>query len=189
MKALQRMRNILGKRYCKIITENSVNILSIIYATVYFPTYSNSLKDIGKYLGYRWQDEKASGIQSLIWRHHFEKNKEEALKKKLIAYNLDDCFALKKVTESLQNLSSNDSSNIVSVENIKEKSIYKWGKVNFQLNNLEFINQRAYFDYQRDKIFLRTNKNLRNLKQPKRNQKNRKYKVNKSLFYCKMSLK
>ena len=31
-----------------------VNVLSLIYAHVYFPTYSNGLKDIGQYLGYRW---------------------------------------------------------------------------------------------------------------------------------------
>jgi predicted RecB family nuclease len=48
----------------KILTQ-SVNILSIIYSHVYFPTYSNSLKDIGRYLGFRWTAADASGTERL----------------------------------------------------------------------------------------------------------------------------
>jgi predicted RecB family nuclease len=55
----------------KILT-HSVNILSIIYSHVYFPTYSNGLKDIGRYLGFRWTAADASGIQSIVWRKKWE---------------------------------------------------------------------------------------------------------------------
>ncbi|MEY2985550.1 MAG: hypothetical protein RLZZ568_2167, partial [Cyanobacteriota bacterium] len=69
------------------IQANLVNILSLIYTSVYFPTYSNSLKDIGKYLGEGWAESNASVLQSLVWRYDWEKNENEALKDKLITYN------------------------------------------------------------------------------------------------------
>lgn len=38
------------------------NVLSVIYRHIYFPTWSNGLKDIGSCLGYSWQSPDASGI-------------------------------------------------------------------------------------------------------------------------------
>lgn len=32
----------------------SVNLVACIYGSVYFPTYSNGLKEVGRHLGYRW---------------------------------------------------------------------------------------------------------------------------------------
>jgi predicted RecB family nuclease len=49
-----------------------VNVLSIIYSHVYFPTYSNSLKHIARYLGFTWTEADASGIQSFVWRKKWE---------------------------------------------------------------------------------------------------------------------
>ena len=57
-----------------------VNVLSLIYAHVYFPTYSNSLKDIGKYLGYRWSAAEASGLQRIVWRRRWEATGAAAFK-------------------------------------------------------------------------------------------------------------
>ena len=39
-----------------------------IYAHVYFPVYSNGLKDVAGYLGFSWTEPDASGLQSLVWR-------------------------------------------------------------------------------------------------------------------------
>jgi predicted RecB family nuclease len=35
---------------------SAVNLLSTIYPRVYFPTYSNGLKDVARYLGFRWSE-------------------------------------------------------------------------------------------------------------------------------------
>lgn len=48
--------------------ESSVNLLSVIYARIYFPTYSNGLKEIARFLGFEWGDPLASGLQSIVWR-------------------------------------------------------------------------------------------------------------------------
>ena len=78
-----------------------VNVLSIFHAHVYFPTYSNSLKDIGRYLGCRWTAEEASGLQSLVWRWQWETTGTAAFKDLLTTYNMEDCLALQRVTECL----------------------------------------------------------------------------------------
>ena len=78
-----------------------VNTLSLIYSHVYFPTYSNGLKDVGACLGCSWTEPDASGVQSLVWRRRWEATHAEEWKQKLITYNLEDCLALRRVTEFL----------------------------------------------------------------------------------------
>ena len=62
------------------ISSNLVNALSLIYANIYFPTYSNSLKDIGVYIGEKWSEENATGLQSLVWRHNWSETNDGILK-------------------------------------------------------------------------------------------------------------
>jgi predicted RecB family nuclease len=78
-----------------------VNTLSLVYSHVHFPTYSNGLKDVGACLGCSWSEPDASGIQSLVWRMRWEATHAEEWKQKLITYNLEDCAALKRVSEFL----------------------------------------------------------------------------------------
>src|SRR5262249_40404146 len=52
----------------------------------------------------------------------------------------------------------------------------------FALPDLQFVNQCAYFDYQRDKVFLRTNDAIRKAKaMKKRWEKPRRLKINKTI--------
>jgi predicted RecB family nuclease len=57
------------------IRSKSCNVLGVVYSHFYFPTHSNSLKDIGKLLGVGWSDTNASGIQSLAWRLAWESDR------------------------------------------------------------------------------------------------------------------
>src|SRR5260370_20323973 len=41
-------------RTSESLLSSSTNVLSLIYASIYFPTCSNELKEIGKYLGSEW---------------------------------------------------------------------------------------------------------------------------------------
>ena len=52
--------------------ESSVNLLSVIFGQIYFPTYSNGLKEIAGWLGFRWSDRDSSGVQSIVWRDEWE---------------------------------------------------------------------------------------------------------------------
>ena len=62
----------------------SVNVVSVIYAQIYFPTYSNSLKEIAHYLGFQWSESDASGLHTLLWRARWECSKDADLKQKLL---------------------------------------------------------------------------------------------------------
>src|SRR5712691_8710313 len=54
------------------VTKRLVNVNRYIYGKVYFPVRSNGLKDIGHFIGAKWTSPHASGLQSLVWRHHWE---------------------------------------------------------------------------------------------------------------------
>lgn len=163
-----------------------VNILTIIHSHVYFPTYSNGLKEIGKLLGFRWTEANASGIQSIVWRRRWEETHSGEFKNLLTTYNLEDCAALKRVTEFLYAMCSRQSEPqkvseeglaITRAEEISDHSPRPdWGDMAFALQDFSFINERAYFDYQRDKVFVRTSKILQKRqarKRTKRWKKNR----------------
>jgi predicted RecB family nuclease len=167
------------------IKSRLVNTLSLIYANIYFPTYSNSLKDIGAYLGQKWTEENATGLQSIVWRHRWEVTKESTFKKILLQYNLEDCLVLKKVTETVENITrkdnEDDESNIKLINEIK--SNYKFGESNYIFEDLDFVNKCAYFDYQREKIFFRNKKNKKRQKtiDNKILNKFREYRINKTI--------
>ena len=172
------------------IQANLVNILSLIYTNIYFPTYSNSLKDIGKYLGESWSENDASGLQSLVWRYNWEKTEDENLKKTLITYNKEDCHILKKVFEFIVEIfdDNRDTKNFdkftsVSDLSLSNKENLTFKKNEFLLEELDFVNKCAYFDYQRDKIYFRektSNKRKQNQFTTKRRAE--KYKINKTIL-------
>lgn len=164
----------------------TVNVLSIIYSHVYFPVYHNGLKDIAKQLGFRWTDAEASGIQSIVWRRQWEETLSSNIKDKLITYNMEDCAALRSVKQFLYAISTgasipslNDSSDqqigeavVARAENLAIRSSRRhWGVAIFALPDFEIVNSYAYFDYQREKVFVRTNKTIR------RNQKQQRKKI------------
>jgi predicted RecB family nuclease len=78
------------------------NTLSTIYSHFYFPTYSNGLKDVAACLEFRWSDPDASGLQSIAWRIRWERTHDDLWKTKIIEYNLEDCAALRTVTDFIQ---------------------------------------------------------------------------------------
>jgi predicted RecB family nuclease len=76
----------------------AVNLLSVIFAQVYFPTSSNGLKDIGHFLGVKWSGPVISGLQSVACRLNWEQSRGPELKAALVAYNSEDCAALEVLT-------------------------------------------------------------------------------------------
>jgi predicted RecB family nuclease len=96
--ALRRMKSKLPERLypsVNAILERATNVLSLIHPHIYFPTYSNSLKDIGRFLGFQRADADATGLQSIIWRHSWNGDRAEEIKARLVQYNQDDCRELK----------------------------------------------------------------------------------------------
>ncbi len=150
--------------------DRPVNLLSIIYAHIYLPTYSNGLKDHARFLGFDWSEPSAAGAQALVWRCDWEKSHDPALKQKLIEYNAEDCEGLRRVADFVSALSpprgvatEGHAVDIVRAESLPRENLYKFGKVQFRLPELEEINRAAYWDYQRDRILVKSRKQSRSL--------------------------
>jgi len=169
---LRRMRKLVKRqRVVDRLLDNAVNVLSAIRTCVYFPTLSNGLKDIGRYLGCVWTDENASGLQSLVWRARWEQDREPVWKEKLVSYNADDCVALEKVTECVQAICEVAKSRSTEAPAGPSSPTIAWAddmgrslnrrefcNVKFAVEDFNHINRCAYFDYQRERVFLRTSR-------------------------------
>lgn len=150
-----------------------VNTLSLVYAHLYFPTYSNGLKDIGRCIGARWTEPEASGIQSIVWRSQWAATGDERWKQMLITYNEEDCEALQRVTELARSIATKGQSEparstmhvrppISLLQDVEKLSDFRtWRAVEFADPNFAFANERAYFDYQRERVYVRTSDVIR----------------------------
>ena len=83
------------------LISSAVNLLSPIYNQVYFPTYSNRLKDVARYLGFRWSEPSPSGLAALSWRLQWERSRAADLKQRILVYNAEDCAAAELVAKAL----------------------------------------------------------------------------------------
>jgi predicted RecB family nuclease len=145
------------------LIKTSANLVGCIYGKIYFPTYSNSLKEVARYLGFEWTWPQASGAAAPLLRRAWELGADEGLKRELIGYNMDDCRAAATVAEALVCICSGGPSDLdaVDVGALEIGFQYTWGKLDCALPEFEKINSAACWDYQRDKIYIRTNPNLR----------------------------
>jgi predicted RecB family nuclease len=144
-----------------------LNLLSSIYARVYFPTFTNGLKDIARLLGFRWSDSDASGLHSLMWRRAWEDSKDPALKQRLITYNTEDCQALETVERTISGVVSRrdrlDSAvegkgQVISTDDLKPPAVSRWKDFSSPVKELEFVTNAAHWDYQRDRVYVRSSK-------------------------------
>jgi predicted RecB family nuclease len=144
---------------------SSINLLSVIFAQVYFPAYSNGLKEIARFLGFEWTGPSASGLQSIVSRSRWEESRAQTVREKLIAYNADDCAALSLVFHTLRRLlepnmytdkTSGSDIEIVHAEALGKNLNSKWRTFKSPLADLEHINRAAHWNYQRDRVFVRS---------------------------------
>lgn len=169
MTALKRMsKEVADEDSHKVFTAlgSCCNLLSILYSNVYLPTYTNGLKEVGAYLGFNWSAINATGLQSIVWRKRWEQTGHNAYKSKLITYNNEDCRALRKVKVLLDSIVATDpnvsdlTSPIVHIQTLAKPSRLKFMSKEFALPEIERIRDVAYFDYQRERVHARSNKNL-----------------------------
>jgi predicted RecB family nuclease len=137
------------------------NVLAAVHSHLYFPTYSNGLKDLGAFLGATWSAANASGVQSLAWRLAWEVNRDEAIKQQLLTYNREDCLALRRVTEFILSVAEGGVAAaggppVASAADIQPARGFRFGKQQFFCPELAHITKCAYSNYQRDRVYLRT---------------------------------
>ena len=148
--------------------ESAVNLVSAIFARVYFPTYSSGLKDIAGYLGFKWTEAEPSGLKTIIWRNRWAEDRSQYLRDKLANYNSEDCQALEILVRAMTGSGSTQESgkspgglaaNAVNAEAIPHDA--KWGNFSSPIPEFEQINRAARWDYQRDRVYARKGTRIR----------------------------
>ena len=170
--ALKLMKPRLSESHQKqldVILGKCTNVLSELYPHVYFPTYSNSLKDIGRVVATDCSANEATGLHSIIWRAEWEAQQELDLKSKLSDYNRTDCLLLEKLTEFvLQQTASiaSDGKNQPKVTRTETltKAHPRWQiftRRDYLLEDFKHVVKCSYFDHQREKVFGRTDRRMK----------------------------
>lgn len=125
---------------------SSLNLLSLIFAKVYFPSYSNELKENARFLGFEWTDTIAGGLQSIVWRHLWEESNNSMFREALIAYNTEDCAALSLIASTLSQLTNRDvgvgdmpvlTAAMVDANALEGNLAFKWRPFKSPISDLE----------------------------------------------------
>jgi hypothetical protein len=88
-------------------------------------------------------------------------------KNKLIRYNVEDLIALETIKQWLGSLETEidheNNNNFAKVDDIKIERTYSYhfGDTDYVLTDYAAVNKYAYFDYQRNKVYLKTNKHVK----------------------------
>ena len=150
-------------KFVRRLIETSINLLGCIYGKIYFPTLSNSLKEVGRYLGFEWTWSRASGAAAPLLRRNWELGADDGMKRELIGYNMDDCRAAATVANALVRICGGGASGFdaVDVGSLEVGFQRTFGKFDSALPEFTKINNAAYWDYQRSKVYARTDGTIR----------------------------
>ena len=148
------------------IIKSAVNLLSFIFAQIYFPTYSNSLKEVVSSLGFVWSHTNLSGPNSIACRLKWELSAELSLKRRLFTYNAEDCNGMEILTGFLYKLCHGEPSGVsqsaidaIHVDRMKPLPPFILiNKDGAALPEFKAINRAAYWDYQRQRVYVRSSK-------------------------------
>jgi predicted RecB family nuclease len=152
----------LAKRYesetkLEGIKNRLINVNTYIYGQIYFPVYSNGLKAIGKCIGATWTDPESSGLQSIVWRHHWENTQDTKYKHLLLVYNQEDCQALKFLIDKLAEIKY--SADTLSEVDFADQPKRLAAEVGTEIHDrFDTILKIAHADYDKNKISLRGGK-------------------------------
>jgi Transposase IS66 family/RNase_H superfamily len=166
------------------LISSSLNLLSFTYAQIYFPTYSNTLKEVAHFLGFEWSERDPTGLRALMWRSEWESSRDSGIKRKLMTYNAEDCAAVQKVADAIVRVCDEQRTSDAAVDSVNVKSLtseypQRFGPLNFAVPAFEQINAAAYWDYQRSKVFVRSNNRIRRASQRRQRSSLKPVRINK----------
>jgi predicted RecB family nuclease len=166
VRALRHMQRKLPAEYASHlgdVLKRTINVLSVIGSHIYFPVFSNTLKEVAGFLGHKWSSTNATGAQALLWRRRWDETKDEQIRDELVRYNMEDCIGLKVVSDFIEVISLRDSAvpnastSYFHTDHLEKEAGQRgiFQKQNFVLEEFDFINRCSYFDYQRDRMSAR----------------------------------
>ena len=113
------------KQQFDAMVDRSRNVLKTIYASIYFPTFTNGLKDIAGYPGFNWSDPTLTGSRAALLRRLSEIEPNDETKEILIRYNMEDCRAVQLVADAIDRFQrqiregSTPTTNLVDVDSLQ----------------------------------------------------------------------
>jgi predicted RecB family nuclease len=162
-----RQRYRVTKKANKQLDEiGSWNLLKDIYGSIYFPTFTNGLKDVAGYLGFKWSDATLTGSLAHLLRLQWELAPSEATKQILIRYNMEDCRAAQLVAEAIDGYQREAAQgsiltpNLVDIDTLRVPYQRSYGPFASASSDFHRINSAAYWNYQRERVFVRTDRRL-----------------------------
>ena len=155
----------LSRRYdtdSESLKSRLVNVNTFVYARVYFPVRSNRLKEVGGFIGMTWTSPDASGLQSLVWRHHWNETRDAHYHDLLVTYNEEDCLALKLLTDELSRIqrSADVLSEVDFVSQPKRRATEEGKQVHSQF---ESMLRSAHSNYRTKRISFRQDEDERSV--------------------------
>jgi uncharacterized protein len=81
--------------------DHTIDLYRIAIETAVLPLYFYSLKDIAKYLGFKWASVDAGGAESVVWYDQWLETGDKKIMQKILQYNEDDVRATLFVKEWL----------------------------------------------------------------------------------------
>src|SRR5581483_1701634 len=76
----------------------------IVLKATEWPTRDHSIKTLAKFLGFHWRDTHPSGAASIEWFDRWCKQRDPAIKQRILDYNEDDCRATRVLLEGIRAL-------------------------------------------------------------------------------------
>lgn len=139
---------------------SGLNLVSYIFGQIYLSAYSNGLKEIASTIGFNWAEPGASGLNAIVWRRRWEDLCDPVLKARLVAYNAQDCDALRLITEKICALTvpteGNGGIGVVRADAGQFATRSKWRRFIGSVAGFEYINSAAHWDYQRSRVYARS---------------------------------
>lgn len=78
--------------------------LDVVKGGSEWPTHDFSIKSLAKHCGFEWRDADPSGAASIEWFDRWVRSRDPRFRQRLLAYNEDDCRAMRVVLDRLKTL-------------------------------------------------------------------------------------
>src|SRR5260370_18586902 len=118
---------------------------------------------MGGDVGFRWSASGVTGMQTIRWRHEWGASRDPSRKSLVLTYNTEDCEALAVVVSKISELTragpnagSSPPDDVVDTAALKREHPFRFKRNTFAFPELNVINKAAYWDYQRERIYVKS---------------------------------
>ena len=92
------------KNMQNLVWDHLDDLYDHVIGCVIFPTIGNGLKNVAKFLGFKWRQTDVTGSESMAMYLEYEKTKDKKILQKIIDYNEDDVVASRVVKDWLEHI-------------------------------------------------------------------------------------